>query len=186
MMPRIDSIKQMRTKLGITQKTLANMTGVSTSMINQIESGRSQPSYETAKKIFNNLAMLEGKSSSHIAGDFCSKTIVKLKPTNTLHDAIKKMQEFSISQIPIFSGSDPVGIISEDGIMKHLADLGEAELKKAKIIKTMESVPPIVDFDTPANVLVPLIRFTKCILVSKKSKIVGIITASDTLKMMES
>ena len=26
------------------------MTGVSTSMINQIESGRSQPSYDTAKK----------------------------------------------------------------------------------------------------------------------------------------
>ena len=32
------------------------MTGVSTSMINQIESGRSQPSYETAKKIFENLS----------------------------------------------------------------------------------------------------------------------------------
>jgi predicted transcriptional regulator len=186
MMPRIDSIKQMRIKLGITQKKLASMTGVSTSMINQIESGRSQPSYETAKKIFDNLATLEGKSSSHKAGDFCSKTVIKLKPTNTLHDAIRKMQEFSISQIPIFSGNDPVGMISEDGIMKHLADLGEAELKKSKLADTMESVPPIVDYNTPANVLVPLIRFTKCILVSKNSKIVGIITVSDTLKMMES
>ena len=164
------------------RKKLASMTGVSTSMINQIESGRSQPSYDTAKRIFDNLATLEGKSSSHKAGDFCSRTIVKLKPTNTLHDAIKKMQQFSISQIPIFTGNDPVGVISEDGIMKHLADVGESELKKAKLVDTMESVPPIVDYDTPANVLVPLIRFTKCILVSKKSKIVGIITASDTLK----
>ena len=58
MLPRIDTIKQIRTKLGITQKKLASMTGVSTSMINQIESGRSQPSYETAKKIFDNLAMI--------------------------------------------------------------------------------------------------------------------------------
>jgi predicted transcriptional regulator len=49
----------------------------------------------------------------------------------------------------------------------------------------MDSIPPIVDSDTPANVLVPLIRYSMCILVSKKSKIVGIITASDTLKMME-
>ncbi len=49
----------------------------------------------------------------------------------------------------------------------------------------MDSIPPIVDWDTPANVLVPLIRYSKCILISKKSKIVGIITASDTLKMME-
>lgn len=175
----------MRLKIGITQKKLATMTGVSTSMINQIESGRSQPSYETAKRIFDSLASLEGKSSSHKAGDFCSKDVVKLKPSNTLHDAIKKMHESSISQIPIFDGRELVGVISEDGIVKHLADVGESELKNAKLADTMEPVPPIVDYDTPANVLVPLIRYSKCILVSKKSKIVGIITASDTLKMME-
>ena len=185
LLPRIDSIKQIRLKIGITQKKLATMTGVSTSMINQIESGRSQPSYETAKKIFESLSKLEGESSSHTAGDFCSTDIVKLKPANTLHDAIKKMHQLSISQIPIFNNSDVVGMISEDGIVKHLAELGEAELKKAKLANTMESVPPIVDWNTPANVLVPLIRYSKCILVSKKSKVIGIITASDTLKMME-
>jgi predicted transcriptional regulator len=185
LLPRIDSIKQIRLKIGITQKKLATMTGVSTSMINQIESGRSQPSYETAKKIFESLSKLEGESSSHTAGDFCSTDIVKLKPANTLHDAIKKMHQLSISQIPIFNNSDVVGMISEDGIVKHLAELGEAELKKAKLANTMEPVPPIVDWNTPANVLVPLIRYSKCILVSKKSKIIGIITASDTLKMME-
>ena len=185
MLPRIDSIKQIRLKIGITQKKLASLTGVSTSMINQIESGRSQPSYETAKKIFENLSKLEGESSSHTAGDFCSKDIVKLKPSNTLHDAIKKMHELSISQIPVFNNSEVVGLISEDGIVKHLADLGEAELKKSKLENTMDPSPPIVDFDTPANVLVPLIIYSKCILVSKKSKVIGIITASDTLKMME-
>ena len=185
LLTRVDSIKQIRLKIGITQKKFATMTGVSTSMINQIESGRSQPSYETAKKIFESLAKLEGESSSHTAGDFCSTDIVKLKPTNTLHDAIKKMHQLSISQIPIFNNSDVVGMISEDGIVKHLVELGEAELKKAKLANTMESVPPIVDWNTPANVLVPLIRYSKCILVSKKSKITGIITASDTLKMME-
>ena len=185
MLPRVDSIKQIRTKIGITQKKLASLTGVSTSMINQIESGRSQPSYNTAKKIFDILGDMEGKSSSHKAGDFCSKDIVKLKPTNTLLDAIKKMHHLSISQIPVFDKNEPVGVVSEDGIVKHLADVGEAELKYALLSDTMESVPPIVDFDTPANVLVPLIRYSKCILVSKKSKIIGIITASDTLKMME-
>ena len=185
MLPRIDSIKQMRLKIGITQKKLATLTGVSTSMINQIESRRSQPSYDTAKKIFENLTKLEGESSSHTAGDFCSKDIIKLKPSNTLHDAIKKMHELSISQIPVFVNSEIMGVVSEDGIVKHLADMGEAELKKAKLADTMDTIPPIVDFDTPANVLVPLIRHSKCILVSKKSKIIGIITASDTLKMME-
>jgi predicted transcriptional regulator len=185
MLPRIDSIKQQRQKLNITQKKLATLVGVSTSMINQIESGRSQPSYETAKKIFENLSNLEGKSSSHKAGDFCSEDIVKLKPTNTLHDAIKKMHKLSISQIPIFDEKEIVGLISEDGIVKHLAIGNETELRNSKLSEIMDSVPPIVDWDTPANVLVPLIRYSKCILVTKKSRIVGIITASDTLKMME-
>ena len=110
MLPRIESIKQIRLKIGITQKKLAELSGVSISMINQIESGRSQPSYETAKRIFNSLVKLEGKSSSHTAGDFCSKDIIKLKPTNTLHDAIKKMRDLSISQIPIFDKLEIVGV----------------------------------------------------------------------------
>lgn len=185
MLPRLDSIKQARLKLGITQKKLASVTGVSTSMINQIESGRSQPSYETARKIFDNLATLEGKSSSHKAGDFCSKEIVKLKPNNSLHDAIKKMRSRSISQIPIFNGKEPVGIVTEDGIVKQLSDSDESHWKNIRLDEVMEPIPPIVDYETPANTLVPLIRFSKCILVSKKSKIIGIITASDTLKMME-
>ena len=161
------------------------MTGVSTSMINQIESGRSKPSYDTAKKIFDNLATLEGKSSPLKAGDFCSKDVIKLKPINTLHDAIKKMRKESISQIPIFDGKDLVGVISEDGIVKRIADVGESQLKDTKISDVLEPIPPIVDYNTPASAIVPLIRFSKCILISKNSKIIGIITASDTLKMME-
>ena len=183
MLPRIDAIRQMRTKAGITQKELASMAGVSTSMINQIESGRSRPSYETAKRIFDNLASLEGRSS-HSAGDFCSTDIVKMGPTETLHDAIKKMQQMSISQIPVFDRTEPVGVVSEDSIIKRLAREDEQGLKDATLAQAMDPVPPVVDHDTPASVLVPLIRYSKCILVSKNAKIIGIITASDTLKMM--
>ena len=185
MLPRIESIRQIRQKIGVTQKKLADMTGVSTSMINQIESGRSRPSYETARRIFDSLATLEGASSSHTVGDFCSSDIIRLKPTDTLHDAIRRMHEMSISQIPVFDGVDVVGLISEDGIVRHISEMGEAEIKKARLSDTMEPVPPIVDHQTPANVLVPLIRYSKCILVSRNTRIVGIITASDTLKMME-
>ncbi len=95
------------------------------------------------------------------------------------------MRSMSISQIPIFDGKELVGVVTEDGIVKHLSDSDETTWKKIKLQEVMESIPPIVDVDTPVNTLVPLIRFSKCILVSKNSKIVGIITASDTLKIME-
>ena len=184
MLPRLDSIKPARLKIGLTQQKLASLTGVSTSMINQIESGRCQPSYSTARKIFEVLWSLESQSSMK-AGDICSKDITKLKTTDTLHDAIKKMQDFSISQVPVFDGTEVVGLITEDGLVKHLLDSDETQRKKIRLSEVMEPRPPIVDYAVPVKTLVTLIRFSKCILVSKHSKIIGIITASDTLKLME-
>ena len=40
MLPRLEYVKQARVRLGLTQRKLAGLTGISTSMINQIESGR--------------------------------------------------------------------------------------------------------------------------------------------------
>jgi|TARA_B110000014_G_C20111714_1_gene585858 predicted transcriptional regulator len=154
-------------------------------MINQIESGRCQPSYQTAKKIFEVLANKENQSSSFLAGDLCSQNIVNIKPSHTLHDAIKKMHKSSISQIPVFDGKTPVGVISESGIVTHYENGNIKIAKRIKVEAIMEPIPPIIDYKTPANTLGPLIKYSKCILVSKNSKIFGIITASDTLKIME-
>jgi len=183
-LPNLETIKRQREKLHASQKKLANMTGVSTSMINQIESGRSKPSYDTAKKIFENLAILAGESSSHVAGEICKTPVEKMKPSQTINDAVKKMNEMAISQIPIFDGSEPVGVVSEEGLVKKLATTNSNQWKKMQLKDVMTSVPPIVNYDTPANTLGPLLQFTKCILVSKNSKIVGIITATDTLRMI--
>ena len=90
MLPSLETIKEERRKLNMTQKKLAAMTGVSTSMINQIESGRCKPSYNTAKKIFESLAKLEGQTSTHKAGDICSEKIIRLSPSNTIREAGKK------------------------------------------------------------------------------------------------
>jgi predicted transcriptional regulator len=74
--------------------------------------------------------------------------------------------------------------VSEEGLVKKLATTNTSQWKKTQLKDVMTSVPPIINYDTPANTLGPLLQFTKCILVSKDSKIVGIITASDTLRMM--
>ncbi len=184
MLPRLESIKRARQKIGLTQQKLASLTGVSTSMINQIESGRCQPSYATARKIFEVLWSLESQSSMK-AGDICSKEIVKMKTSDTLNDAIKKMQDLSISQVPVFEGNDVMGVVTEDGIVKHLIDNDETQRRKIKLSEIMDPRPPIVDYNTPVKTLVSLIRYSKCVLVSKQSRIVGIITASDTLKLVE-
>ena len=102
MIPKLDTIGRMRIKLGITQKKLASMAGVSTSMINQIESNSCKPSYETARRIFDSLVTLEGSASKKKAGDVCSGEIVKIDINDKLDAAVSKMRKFSISQIPVF------------------------------------------------------------------------------------
>ena len=178
MLPRLETIKEERQKLHLTQKKLAGMTGVSTSMINQIESGRCKPSYDTAKKIFESLAKLEGQTSTRNAGDICSGKIIRLAPSNTVREAGKKMHEKTIDQIPIFDDGGLKGLITIDVVNEY------TERKDTKIKNVMNPKPPVIDFEFPANALSQLTRISGCVLVEKNSKIVGIITSSDLLKMM--
>ena len=111
MLPRIDYIKQGRIKLGLTQRELASLSGISTSMINQIESGRCKPSYDTAKRIFEVLNSQEGKTSLK-AGDICSHEVISVQKDEKLEVAIEIMMKNSISQIPVFDMSKIVGLVS--------------------------------------------------------------------------
>jgi len=184
LLPRLEYIKQVRLRLGITQRKLASLSGISTSMINQIESGRCKPSYETARKIFEVLNSLEGQSSV-CAGDICSRNLVYVSRTDSLHRAIELMRKNSFSQVPVFDTTKPIGLISEDGLVKHMVEKDEKDLKTMKVENVMEPPPPIVDVTIPAKALIPLVRFSKCALVSEKGNVVGIVTMSDTLKMVE-
>ena len=178
MLPRLETIKEERKKNGITQKKLASMTGVSTSMINQIESGRCKPSYDTAKKIFESLAKVSAETSPRKAGDICSPKIVKLSPSNTVSDAGKFMHKEKIDQIPIFEGGELKGLVTIDIVNEY------TEQKDTKIKNVMRAKPPVIDFEFPANALAQLTVISGCVLVEKNSKIVGIITSSVLLKMM--
>jgi predicted transcriptional regulator len=184
LLPRLEYIKQARIRLGITQRKLAGLTGVSTSMINQIESGRCKPSYETARKIFEILGSLEGRTSMK-AGDICSRHLIAVQRDERLHKAIDVMRDNSISQIPVFESSRVVGILTEDGLAKVMVEKEERDLKNMHVWQVMEPPPPLVDVSTPAKALIPLVRFAKCILVSEKGTVIGIVTITDTLKMVE-
>ena len=95
------------------------------------------------------------------------------------------MTQSSISQIPIFDSKKPIGVISESGLAEQYAK-GNIEIaKKKKLLDIMEPAPPIIDHMTPTNTLAPIIKYSKCILVTKNSKMFGIITAADVLKIVQ-
>lgn len=184
MLPKLDYIKQARLRMGITQRKLASLTGVSTSLINQIESGRCQPSYETAIRIFEVLNNIEGKTSVK-AGEICSRNIVSLMPNDPVTKAVDLMRKNGYSQLPVLENGRPVGLISEEGIMKAMNSGSSEEVGRGGIQRVMEPSPPMVDEATPAKLLISLIKFSKAILTSQRGKVTGIITASDLLRLIE-
>ncbi|MBA3750214.1 MAG: CBS domain-containing protein [Nitrosopumilus sp.] len=184
MLPRLDYIKQARVKLGVTQRKLALLCGISTSMINQIESGRCKPSYDTAKRIFEILLSMESNVSIK-AGDICNKNLITIQSEESLSTAIHKMRNHSISQLPVFNGSRLVGILTEDDLAKIVIEHNDRDIHLVKIASVMEPPPPLVDTSTPAKALISLVRFAKCVLVGEKGNVMGIITLTDTLKIVE-
>ena len=120
------------------------------------------------------------------AGDICSKEVISVQKDEKLEVAIEKMMKNSISQIPVFDVSKIVGLVSEDILARKVLESDDKKnIHQVPILQIMEPPPPIVDIATPAKALIPLVRFAKCVLVSRKGEITGIITITDTLKMAE-
>lgn len=118
-------------------------------------------------------------------GDICSRNLISVQKDQKLRTAIDVMRKNSISQIPVFYGSKVVGILTEDSLAKIMIEKDEKELFNVPASEMMDPPPPIVDNSTPAKAVIPLVRFAKCILVSEKGNVVGIMTITDTLKMVE-
>ena len=76
MLNDLEKIKYMRQKLGLSQTELANIAGVSQSLITKIERGKIEPSYTLVKKIFSVLdEKLAQIHKEIIAKDICTKKI---------------------------------------------------------------------------------------------------------------
>jgi predicted transcriptional regulator len=56
-LPDLKEIQQKRKELGLTQRELAKLTGVSRSWIAKVESGRLEPNYSKTKEVFDKLEM---------------------------------------------------------------------------------------------------------------------------------
>jgi len=182
MLPKLDYIRQARMRMGITQKQLAKLIGVSTSLINQIETGRCKPSYETAVKIFEALNSMEATSSIR-TGEVCSRNVVSASPDDSALHIAEILRKTGFSQLPVMDDSKPVGMVTEDDIIKLMLSNSNVDLESVRARSIMRPPPPLVHSSTPVKAVVQLVSFSKAVLVTEENKVIGIVTASDILKM---
>lgn len=177
--PELKNIKIRRIKLGIKQKQLANLAGVSQSLVAKVEKGIIEPSYPIVKKLFLALESQEHKEEKKCS-DIMTKRVISLNKNHKIKDAIDLMKKHSISQIPIIEREHIVGSIGESTIYnKILEGKSKESLFRLPIIEMMEEPFPTIRADTPISIIIPMLKTNSAVILIEKQKIVGIITKAD-------
>lgn len=180
MLPEIAEIKRRRLRLGLKQNDLARASNVSQSLIAKIESGKLNPSYSIAKRIFAALDHHE-RGEEKKAKDIMAGRLIFARKTDTVRDVARMMKKHQISQLPVMEKNSVAGSISEKAIMDHIGNGGDVE--NLRIGKIMEEPFPTVGESAPVSVLKSLLTHSQAVIVVRNSRPAGIITKSDILKM---
>ena len=114
------------------------------------------------------------------------KTIAPLlfvAPHDTMRDAILKMDEHSVSQLPVIdSEGKSVGSVRESRLMARA--LESREVLEKPIIEFMEASLPILEESDDAKKAVAILKEAPAVLIEEFGRIVGIVTRHDVLEFL--
>jgi len=174
-------VKRIRVQLGITQSALAKAAGISQSLVAKIEAGQVDPSFSTIKSIGDALRV-QIKSGAKKASDIMSKPVVSVQAAASLSDCIELMRKRGISQLPVFSGAQVVGSISEGHIVSLLSTGADPRTSMSRpVSRFLEPGYPTVDAGTPIDALYSLFNFVPAVLVTSGERVAGIVTKIDMI-----
>src|SRR5437867_8139628 len=182
LLPNLADIERRRKDLGLTQSKLAALAGVSQSIIAKIESGSVDPSYSVVVRIIAAIDRI-GVAPSLRVNQLMSRPVVSISKMSLVREAVELMRKKGFSQLPVFDGGRCVGSISEKTILDRAAR-GESlqELLGRRVREIMDSPFPIVNDDTPLDMVLGLMQSNYGVLVSRGQNVTGILTKSDILK----
>ena len=140
-------------------------------------------------KIYNDQWMIErGFLAVKTLKDIVSSRGVKQKlvtiaPDNTVAEAIALMQKYHIENLPVQSGHDISGSISESGLFNKM--LSGIDIRNTKVAEVVEASYPMVDFETPVERLSTLItRENGAVLAKDEGGNFHIVTKYDIIQAL--
>ncbi len=124
-----------------------------------------------------------GVTPSLKVSQLMTRSVVSVSKMSLVREAVDLMRKKGFSQLPVFDGGRCVGSISEKTILDRAAR-GESleELLGRRVREIMESPFPIINDDTPLEMVLGLMQSNYGVLVSRGESITGILTKSDILK----
>ena len=112
-------------------------------------------------KIYNDQWMMERgfldvKTFRDIINARTANPLITLDPEQTVGEAVDRMKELHIENIPVLRDGIPVGAVSESGLFNSMLTNG-SDIRLKKISEVIETPYPVVPFDTPVERISALI-----------------------------
>jgi predicted transcriptional regulator len=181
-----ENLRKMRILVGLSQKKLAQLSGLSQALISRIEKGSVDPRLSTIKKIINAIEGQKGKRREIAVSEIAHKPVILITETDTVRKAVNLMEKYGISQLPVVNRrGEIVGSIQEMTIMHAIiqAKTPEDKIFSMKVKEEMEDAFPIVCPETSINEIASLLLHGhSAVLIMKRGKVAGIITKIDLIR----
>lgn len=107
------------------------------------------------------------------------RELIYVTPDDTIAEALKKMSQNGITQLPVLEDGISVGSLRESQVYAKL--LENHDLLNAKVAEIMDKSFPIVQSDASAEEIKSKLRESPAVLVEEFKRIIGIITRADML-----
>ncbi len=180
-LPTPQELKKTRERLGLSQAQVANLAGISQSMVARIESGTVDPRLSTLRKVVQVLSAAERPSTT--AKDVMCSPVLFVNADDPITKAVALMEEKNISQLPVIEHQVPVGCISESAIIEAIerkGPRGHVPLVREYMESGFPTVPPDADLST----VVHLLQHNHAVLVMDRGAIRGVITKHDLIGLI--
>jgi cystathionine beta-synthase len=109
------------------------------------------------------------------------KALVYVKPNDTVAEALEKMDELGLTQIPVLDEGRSVGSLRENRVLAKV--VRNREMLTSPVSEVMESSFPILDVDASSSEVTKKLQTGPAVLVEEYGRIIGIITRHDVMDL---
>jgi cystathionine beta-synthase len=109
------------------------------------------------------------------------RSLVFVSPVDKLSEALTKMDELGLTQIPVLEDGRSVGSLRENRVLAKV--VRNRELLESPVSEVMETSFPALDVDASSNEVTRRLQSSPAVLVEEYGRITGIITRHDVLDL---
>jgi cystathionine beta-synthase len=116
---------------------------------------------------------------SETKGEYAPKSLISATPDERVSEALAKMDEYGLTQIPVLEEGRSVGALRESRVLAKV--LNNRDLLESPVSRVMDASFPIVDVDASSSEVTRELQSSPAVLVEEYGRITNIITRHDVL-----